>query len=371
MKFTTTKSEILGSLQRAASVASSKGTLPILEHLLIEVQHTHGRITASDLEIQVVSLPEGIRTETEGRVCIPAKKVHDIVKLLPDGDISFTLTGEKLSIKSGKSRYSISTLPAENFPAFDRGDVGQTVVVSAETLRNAIRKTRYAMAQNDVRYYLNGMALQVENGIMRTVASDGHRLAFFESGMPDLDTQTPLVIVPPKGIDEIAKLCAEALKNDAEAEITLSVGSSSISADYNGIVIASKLIEGKFPDYNRVIPKQFTTELFADAKELNAAVNRVSVVSDDKTSAVLVEVTESAINLRASHSGSEEAEDVVASMGFDGKKASAAFTASYLSDALAAVSGTDASIKLTDTGIAVISDTTDDSWLCVVMPRRV
>jgi DNA polymerase-3 subunit beta len=273
-------------------------------------------------------------------------------------------------IRQGKSRYSISTLPAENFPAFDRGDVGQTVVVSAETLRNAIRKTRYAMAQNDVRYYLNGMALRFDNGTLRTVASDGHRLAFFEYGTTYVDIQTQLVIVPPKGIDEIAKLCAEALKNDAEAEITLSVGSSSISADYNGIVIASKLIEGKFPDYNRVIPKQFTTELLADAKELNAAVNRVSVVSDDKTSAVLLEVTESSINLRSSP-GSEEAEDVVASMGFDGKPAIAAFSASYLSDALAAVSGTDASIKLTDTGTAVISDTTDGSWLCVVMPRRI
>jgi DNA polymerase-3 subunit beta len=370
MKFTTTKSEILGSLQRAASVASSKGTLPIIEHLLIDARDNIVTITASDLEIQTVST-FAIDDTIPGCVAVPAKKVHDIVKLLGNDKIAFNLLSGKMVIRQGKSRYSISTLPAENFPAFDRGDVGQRFAVSAETLRNAIRKTRYAMAQNDVRYYLNGMALQVENGILRTVASDGHRLAFFEYGMPDLDIQTSLVIVPPKGIDEIAKLCVEAIKNDSNAYLTLSVGASSISADYNGIVIATKLIEGKFPDYNRVIPKQFTTELFADAKELNAAVNRVSVVSDDKTSAVLVEVTESSINLRASHSGSEEAEDVVASMGFDGKTASAAFTASYLSDALAAVSGTDASIKLTETGTAVISDTSDASWLCVVMPRRV
>jgi DNA polymerase-3 subunit beta len=370
MKFTTTKSEIIGSLQRAASVATSKGTLPILEHMLIDASDNIATITASDLEIQTVST-FAIDDAQPGCVAVPARKVHDIVKLLGNDKITFSMLSGKMVIRQGKSRYSISTLPAENFPAFDRGDVGQTVVVSAETLRNAIRKTRYAMAQNDVRYYLNGMAMKVGNGILRTISSDGHRLALSESGMPDFDIQTPLVIVPPKGIDEIAKLCAEALKNDAEAEIMLSVGASSVSADYNGIVISSKLIEGKFPDYNRVIPKQFTTELFADAKELNAAVNRVSVVSDDKTSAVLVEVTESAINLQASHSGSEEAEDVVASMGFDGQTTSVAFTASYLSDALAAVSGTDASIKLTETGTAVISDTTDDSWLCVVMPRRI
>jgi DNA polymerase-3 subunit beta len=370
MKFTTTKTEILGSLQRAASVATSKSTFPILEHLLIDASDNTATITASDLEIQTVSTFE-IDDAQPGCVAVPAKKVHDIVKLLSSDKITFNLLSGKMVIRQGKSRYSISTLPAENFPAFDRGDVGQRFAVSAETLRNAIRKTRYAMAQNDVRYYLNGMAMQVDNGILRTVASDGHRLAFFEYGIHDLDIQTQLVIVPPKGIDEIAKLCAEALKNDAEAEITISVGSSSISADYNGIVIASKLIEGKFPDYNRVIPKQFTTELYADAKELNSAVNRVSVVADDKTSAVLVEVTESAIHLRASHSGSEEAEDVVALTDYDGKQASAAFTASYLSDALASVSGTDAAIQLTDTGTVVISDTTDGSWLCVVMPRRI
>jgi DNA polymerase-3 subunit beta len=370
MKFTTTKSEIIGSLQRAASVATSKSTLPILEHLLIYASDNTATITASDLEIQTVSTFT-IDDAQPGCVAVHAKKVHDIVKLLGSDKITFNLLSGKMVIRQGKSRYSISTLPAENFPAFDRGDVGQRFAISAETLRNAIRKTRYAMAQNDVRYYLNGMALRFDNGTLRTVSSDGHRLAFFEYGATYIDIQTPLVIVPPKGIDEIAKLCAEALKNDAEADITLSVGTSSISVDYNGIMIASKLIEGKFPDYNRVLPKHFTTELFADAKELNAAVNRVSVVSDDKTSAVIVEVTESSINLRASHSGSEEAEDVVASTGFDGETTSAAFTASYISDALAAVSGTDASIKLTDTGTAVISDTSDASWLCVVMPRRI
>ena len=363
MKFSAARETLLKPLQAVIGVVERRQTMPILSNVLLIARDGHLSVTATDLEVELVA-EAAVDTETGGEITVSGRKLLDICKALPDGTtISISLGGEKLAIKGGRSKFNLATLPAAEFPVIDDIKAGQSIQVSQSDLGKLIEKTHFSMAQQDVRYYLNGMLLETSGKYLRAVATDGHRLALCQTELTGALEQQQ-VIVPRKGVLELQRL----MSGDGALEIEL--GANHIRIQLDGIRFTSKLIDGRFPEYERVIPKESANELKADRGAFKGALQRTAILSNEKYRGIRLVIRDSGVVLQAHNPEQEEAEEEL-EVEYAGEDIEIGFNVNYLLDALAAVEGDDVTLSVQDSNSScLIRQPGNDDCTFVVMPMR-
>ena len=331
MNFNIKRSVLLPCLQCVSGNVERRQTLPILSNLLLEIKPNSISLTASDMEVELVVHVEAKLDQTT-RLTLPAKKILDICRALPeDSTLEFDIQNEKALIKSGKSRFTLATLPAQEYPVIDITDEAVDFSLSHEKLTNLLTNTQFAMAQQDVRYYLNGLLLEVADKSIKAVATDGHRLAFDETDIKKSSEETRQVIVPRKGVTELIRLLQT---SENEANVKISKNHIQITSD--NLSFTSKLIDGKFPDYQRVIPELSETVLTANREELKNSLARAAILSNEKYRGVKVGFSKDSLRILAHNPEKEEAE-VEVGITYQGEEMEIGFNVNYIIDALSAI----------------------------------
>ncbi|WP_271104371.1 DNA polymerase III subunit beta [Pseudomonas tohonis] len=366
MHFTIQREALLKPLQLVAGVVERRQTLPVLSNVLLVVEGQQLSLTGTDLEVELVGRVTLEETAEPGEITVPARKLMDICKSLPsDALIDIRVDEQKLLIKAGRSKFTLSTLPANDFPTVEEGPGSLTFSLVQSKLRRLIERTSFAMAQQDVRYYLNGMLLEVSANLLRAVATDGHRLAMcsMESGIESADRHQ--VIVPRKGILELARLLTE---QDGEVRIVL--GQHHIRATTGEFTFTSKLVDGKFPDYERVLPRGGDKLVVGDRQALREAFSRTAILSNEKYRGIRLQLASSLLKIQANNPEQEEAEEEVA-VEYNGSNLEIGFNVSYLLDVLGVMTTDQVRLILSDSNSsALLQEAGNDDSAYVVMPMR-
>jgi len=364
MKFSAAREVLLKPLQAVIGVVERRQTMPILSNVLIIAQDGRLSVTATDLEVELVAQAE-VDVENGGEITVSGRKLLDICKALPEGsDIHISLSGEKLSVRAGRSKFNLATLPAAEFPVVEDIKAGQTISVSQEALGHLIEKTHFSMAQQDVRYYLNGMLLETSGQHLRAVATDGHRLALCQVELDGADLEEQQVIVPRKGVLELQRLMS------GEGDLNIELGSNHIRIQLEGIRFTSKLIDGKFPEYDRVIPKESVNELKANRSDFRDALQRTAILSNEKYRGIRLVIRDSGVILQAHNPEQEEAEEEL-EVEYSGEDIEIGFNVNYLLDALGAVEGDIVTLSVQDSNSScLIRQPGNEDSTFVVMPMR-
>jgi DNA polymerase-3 subunit beta len=339
MKFTVNREQILGSLQQIARIVDKRQTMPILSNVLIQCRSNQLIMTGTDMEVQIVSKLNLNDIRDEGNITLPAKKLLDICKLLPaDSAIKFDLDGDKVKVSSGRGRYSLSTLPADNFPEFNSYSANVIFNMNAGKLKEGLDKTAFCMAVNDVRFYLNGLEMSIKNSKLKLVASDGHRLAVYEDDI-GATGQDAKIILPRKAVQELSRLL-----DDPEADAGIRISSNTIEVLYKNIHFSSKLVDGRFPDFSRSYNQPFLPAIGVDRVSLKEALMRVEVLSNEKYKGVNFDIESCSLRLSTNNPEHDEAEEDVV-IDYLGDSVSVAFNAQYMLDAVNNID--DDSVKMT------------------------
>jgi DNA polymerase-3 subunit beta len=364
MKVSATREHLLEALQSVIGVVERRQTMPILSNVLVSARENRLRITATDLEVELVAAAE-VSVQQVGDITLPGRKLFEIVRALPDKtSITLAREGDKMVLRAGRSRFTLSSLPASEFPLIEDIHAQHSLRLPARDCRRLIDKTHFAMAQQDVRYYLNGTLLETDGKALRAVATDGHRLAWCELPLSGQGGELQQIIVPRKGVLELQRLL------DGEGEITLALGVNHIRAEIGEVRLTSKLIDGKFPEYNRVFPTQAPRIASGPREGLRAALQRTAILSNEKYRGVRLIFAAGMLTLQAHNPEHEEAEDQL-EISFSGETLEMGFNVSYLLDALAAIETETVEICLTGPDSSCLLRPPGDAALkCVVMPMR-
>lgn len=332
MRFSLQREVLLKPLAQVVNVVERRQTLPVLANLLVRVQDGQLSLTGTDLEVEMVSRA-AVDDAQDGETTIPARKLFEIVRALPDGSkVTISQSGDKVGVQAGRSRFSLSSLPANDFPAVDEVEATERVSVPEAALKELIERTSFAMAQQDVRYYLNGLLFDLRETVLRCVATDGHRLALCEATLEGNGASSKRqIIVPRKGVQELQRLL-----EGGDRTLELELGRNHIRVKRDDVTFTSKLIDGKFPDYEAVIPIGADREVKIDREVLRAALQRASILSNEKYRGVRVEVSPGQLKISAHNPEQEEAqEEVEAETRVDAL--AIGFNVNYLLDALGAL----------------------------------
>jgi DNA polymerase III subunit beta len=370
--FTIARNDLLRSLAHVQSVVEKRGTIPILSNVRIDVMDGQIELIATDMELAVVDRAVADVTAT-GSTTVPAHMLYDIVRKLPDdADVELieNAQSQKMTVRAGSSRFSLSTLPVDDFPAITEGELAHSFILTREECRALIEKTRFAMSTEETRYYLNGVYLHAAESdgaqVLRAVATDGHRLSRVEVALPSGAAGMPGVIIPRKAVAELCKL----LEANA-TEIRISLSDMKIRFVCGNVVLVSKLIDGSFPDYSRVIPTGNDKVLEIGAVSFAKAVDRVSVIASDKARGVKLSISSNEVLLSTTNSEQSSGEEKL-DASFTDEPMSIGFNARYLLDVLGQIESNMVQFKLADGNApAVVTDPSDASALYVVMPMRV
>lgn len=364
MKLSATRDALLKPLQAVIGVVERRQTMPILSNVLLVARGAELSVTATDLEVELVARAD-VGVETGGEITVSGRKLLDICRALPEGStVDLAVSGEKAVVKSGRSKFSLVTLPAAEFPTVEDIKATQKIEVDSGVLARLIEKTHFSMAQQDVRYYLNGMLLETADKRLRAVATDGHRLALCEAQLGGKTGGEQQVIVPRKGVLELQRLLAD------EGPVTVELGPNHVRIQVEGIRFTSKLIDGRFPEYGRVIPKETTNELTADRAALRAALQRTAILSNEKYRGIRLVIRPGGITIQAHNPEQEEAEEEL-EVEYDGEDIEIGFNVNYLLDALGAVDGDQISLSVLDSNSScLIREPGKDDSKFVVMPMR-
>lgn len=364
MKLTAEREKLLGPLQAVIGVVERRQTMPVLANVLLGVTRGQLSITATDLEVELVAATE-VAVQEEGDITVPGRKLLDILRALPEKvAVSISVEGEKAIIKAGRSRFSLSTVPAVEFPVIDDINSQQIVEIPRKDLLQLVEKTHFSMAQQDVRYYLNGMLLEIDGQVLRAVATDGHRLALCEASLAARAKTAQQVIVPRKGVLELQRVL-----ND-EGNAAVAIGSNHVRAQIGAIRFTSKLIDGRFPEYSRVIPAASAAAIRADRDILRQALQRTAILSNEKYRGIRLTVKKNLITIQAHNPEQEEAEEEIEVL-YSGADLEVGFNVNYLLDALAAIEGQEVELGLTDSNSScLIRSPGNASARYVVMPMR-
>lgn len=365
MKFTIERSHLIKPLQQVSGSLGGRATLPILGNILLQVEDNRLSMTATDLEVELISRV-ALEGECEaGSITVPARKFLDICRgLSDDALITVILEGDRVQLRSGRSRFSLTTLPASDFPNIEDWQSDVEISLSQETLRSLIDKTQFSMANQDVRYYLNGMLFEIDGTTLRTVATDGHRMAVALATL-DQEYAPTQIIVPRKGVLELVKLL-----DAPEQSVILQIGSANLRAEVNNFVFTSKLVDGRFPDYRRVLPKNTNKTLEAGCDELRQAFSRAAILSNEKFRGVRVNLASEEMRITANNPEQEEAEENL-DVSFSGDPIEIGFNVSYILDVLNTLRCDSVRISMSDANAsALIENAQDDSAMYVVMPIR-
>lgn len=365
MQFGIQREVLLKPLQQVVGVVERRQTLPVLANLLVQAQNGKVAFTGTDLEVEMVAHVE-VDAASEGEVTIPARKLFDIVRALPDGvHIDLKLNGERVALKAGRSRFTLATLPASEFPTIDDIELVEKVTLPEAVLKNLMDHTAFAMANQDVRYYLNGMLLDLNEDTLRCVATDGHRLALAETALSSGVGSRRQIIIPRKGVMELIGLFEA-----GEGEVELEFGRNHLRVRRGEVTFTSKLIDGRFPDYEAVIPIGADQEVDLERDALRASLQRAAILSNEKYRGVKLEVSPNKLCIIAHNPEQEEAvEELEAETSVE--DLSVGFNVGYLMDALSALSGDKVRVKLRDAQSSCLLQSTEDERIRhVIMPLR-
>lgn len=365
MKFSIQREVLLKPLQQVVGVVERRQTLPVLANLLVSADGQGVSFTATDLEVELVARAN-VAVDREGEVTIPARKFVDICRALPDGvQINVDLSGDKVTIKADRSRFTLSTLPASEFPLIEDMEASDKVTVSQAGMKDVIDRTSFAMAHQDVRYYLNGLLLELKEGRMRSVATDGHRLAICDLESELASEGERQIIVPRKGVLELVRMLES---EDSEVELELS--GSHVRLRKDGGMFTSKLIDGRFPDYEAVIPSGANRILSTDRGLLREALQRASILSNEKYRGVKLEVQPGAMRIVAHNPEQEEAVEEM-EVDYDNEGMAIGFNVGYLLDALNALESEGVELAFRDANSScLLREPGEERCRHVVMPLR-
>jgi DNA polymerase III subunit beta len=375
MKATIERAKLLRCLSHVQSVVERRNTIPILSNVLIETS-SDGlvRIMATDLDLQVVESLDAVSVESEGATTVSAHLLFDIARKLPDGSqVAFETADNRMTIKAGRSRFQLPTLPRDDFPTIVEGDLPTSFEIPARTLAELIDRTRFAISTEETRYYLNGIFLHVsdeDQPVLKAAATDGHRLARFTLPRPDGAEGMPEVIVPRKAVGELRKLLEESLDGNVLVDLSPSKIRFTLGGE-GGVVLTSKLIDGTFPDYSRVIPTGNDKLLKLDPKSFYEGVDRVATIATERTRAVKMGLEPDKVTLSVtSPDNGTAAEELPADYSSEGFEIG--FNANYLKDILSQIDADTVELHLADPGAPTLIRQDDKSpALYVLMPMRV
>ena len=365
MRFSLQREVLLKPLAQVVNVVERRHTLPVLANLLVRVSGGQLALTGTDLEVEMVART-AVEEAQDGEITIPARKLFDIVRALPDGSrVTISQSGDKVTVQAGRSRFSLATLPANDFPSLDEVDATEQVSVPEAALKELLERTAFAMAQQDVRYYLNGLLFDLRDDTLRCVATDGHRLALCETSLGQGHGGKRQIIVPRKGVQELQRLL-----EGGDRQIQLELGKGHIRVKRDDVTFTSKLIDGKFPDYEAVIPIGADREVKIDREALRAALQRASILSNEKYRGVRVEVSPNLLKISAHNPEQEEAqEEVEAETHVD--TLAIGFNVTYLLEALGALRDEFVVMQLRDANSsALVRGAGSHHARHVVMPLR-
>jgi len=356
---------MLRPLQAVIGVVERRQTMPILSNVLLVADKKGLAVTGTDLEVELVAHGEIEKLEAGGEITVPGRKLLDICKALPEGaEIKVKLEGDRLKLSSGRTQFVLSTLPAADFPVVEDSDATHSLRLEEEQLQVLLEKTHFAMAQQDVRYYLNGLMIETGAKRIRAVATDGHRLALCERPLEGKDVPPQQVIVPRKGVLELQRL----LGGGEAVEIAL--GTNHVRATIGDIRFTSKLIDGRFPDYERVIPKPKGNILKADRETLRAALQRAAILSNEKYRGIRMDVRDGELQIEANNPDQEQARDEL-QVDYQGQPMEIGFNVNYLLDALTHVGGEQVQLGFVDPNSScLIESEASPGVKYVVMPMR-
>ncbi|MBN8712423.1 MAG: DNA polymerase III subunit beta [Xanthomonadales bacterium] len=365
MQFSIQREALLKPLQQVVGVVERRQTLPVLANVLVKVAAGKVAVSATDLEVEMIASTDVDKPE-DGEVTIPARKLFDIVRALPDGaQLEIKLKGERIGLQAGRSRFTLTTLPASEFPTIDGIDLVEKVSLPEEVLHDLMEHTAFAMANQDVRYYLNGMLLDLQEHTLRCVATDGHRLAMKETQLQTTVSTRRQIIIPRKGVNELVGL----LESDG-GMVELEFGRNHLRVRRGDVTFTTKLIDGKFPDYEAVIPLSADKTAVLARDVLRGALQRAGILSNEKYRGVRLELSPGKLRIVAHNPEQEEAvEEVEAETQVS--ELAVGFNVGYLLDALGALQGEKARLSLRDAqSSCLVQEVDDERAQHVIMPLR-
>ena len=357
---------LLKPLQVVSGIVERRQTLPILANILVRKTGEQVSFIATDLEIQIQTTAEIGAGKDDVSTTVAARKLVDILRALPEADVALSLSGKKLTVQSAKSRFNLQTLSADEYPTVAQAEFGTDFTLPASTLKYLLSMVHFAMAAQDIRYYLNGMLLVVEGNVVRAVATDGHRLAMCEVSKDGAAAGKIEAIVPRKTILELSRLLP-----DSDEPVRVQMAANQVRFSFGAIELVSKLVEGKFPDYQRVIPAG-NTKVFAICRdELMSALNRAAILTTDKFKGVRMVLSPGALKITSTNADQEEAQEEL-DIEYTGDALDIGFNVTYLQDVLANLKSEQVRFSLGDAlGSALISMVDSEKFKYVVMPMRI
>ncbi|MES9846588.1 MAG: DNA polymerase III subunit beta [Candidatus Sedimenticola sp. PURPLELP] len=365
MKITTERDNLLKPLQQVGGVVERRQTLPILANVLINAKDGQLNITATDLEVEMKTTAS-VNCEGELDFTLPARKLIDICRALPDeAEIQLAIENERAVLRSGKSRFTLGILPAQDYPAIEPSVSSQRFSITQKLLKRLIEKTQFAMAQQDVRYYLNGMLMEISSGMIRAVATDGHRLALSEA-VCEIESGVDIqVILPRKAVLELGRLL-----EDSDENVEIDISSNHIRLKMGDTSFTSKLIDGKFPDYQRVIPANTDKQVTTQRDTLKQALQRTSILSNEKYRGIRFQFSTGILELLAHNPEQEEAEEQL-EINYEGEELVIGFNVGYLIEVLSVIDTDEVKLLLSDANSSCLIQNADtDESRYVVMPMR-
>lgn len=365
MQFIVSRENLLKPLQQVCGVLGNRPNDQVLNNILLHIQDNHLTLTGTDLEVELSTQVQLNHSEQDGDFTIPAKKFLDICRsFADDAEIIVNFEEDRAIVRSGRSKFNLATRPAEEYPNLADWQSQVEFNLPQSTLRRLIDATQFSMANQDARYFLNGMKFETEGNLLRTVATDGHRLAVCTIAL-EQDLQTHSVIVPRKGVLELARLLDN---NDNLARIQ--IGTNNLRIDLGNVVFTSKLIDGRFPDYRRVLPRNASRIMVGNWEMLKQAFARAAILSNDKVRTVRLHLTENTLKITATNPEQELAEEIL-DVSYSGEEMEVGFNVSYVLDVLNALKCQQVRVRLTDASSScLIEDVDDASAEYVIMPMR-
>ena len=364
MKILIKREKLKRSVGSVVGVVDRKQTMPILGHILLEKSNNFLKLTATNLEVQISSITKVVEMDSFENIAVSGRKLYEIIRSLDSKEVELATVKGQLVIKTNNSSYKISTLPGNDFPLFDSSDAAEKLKINQEKLLTLLNKTHFSMAQQDVRFYLNGLLLETEPNKIKAIATDGHRLAASEMSVEKKQLNITSSIVPRKAVQELIRLLDN--KDDVRAEI----GLNSIRFTFNDLSFITKLIDGKFPDYNRVIPTNTEINIQLNSQALKPSLQRVSILANEKFKGIRLETTGDSLDLSSENPEQEQANETIP-LQEKVKKIVVGFNVSYLIDAVSSCDGNEVCLSLNDeNSSALITSPEDKNTKYVVMPMR-
>ncbi len=358
---------LLAPLQSVSGIVERRHTLPILSNVLLEKKGDKLTLLATDIEIQITTATAVGAGDGDGAVTVGARKLQEILRSLPEGsEVSLILEDKRLQVRAGKSRFSLQTLPADDFPRMTMAE-GETreFQISQKAFRQLLGKTQYSMAAQDVRYYLNGLLLLVEGSELRAVATDGHRLAFASVAI-DADLPRQEMILPRKTVLELNRLLV-----DSDDPLNITLTPNQVRFTFGSVVLVSKLIDGKFPDYERVVPSSLKNHMKVGRQTLMQAMNRAAILTNEKFRGIRVVLGENSLKLMAANAEQEEAQEEI-EVEYAGDAIDVGFNVGYLLDVLNNVHTEEIQWSFNDANSsALVTVPGNERFKYVIMPMRI